>query len=130
MGKFLDINGLSALVGKLKALCLTQEDGAAINSALSTLAEATVFPSASITIPTSGWTAGTAGDYAYYIDIAAADITAADGVDVVLTAASISTAQACGMCPSVETRAGVLRFRAVSIPTGSMTGEYRILRGE
>ena len=106
---------------------VTQEQMA---EALSTLAEATVFPSASITIPTSGWTAGTAGDYAYYIDIAAADITAADGVDVVLTAASISTAQACGLCPSVETRAGALRFRAVSIPGGSMTGEYRILRGE
>ena len=127
--KVLDQQGLAAVLEKLKSLCLTSEDGAAINAALSLLADATVFPATSITIPATGWESGAAGDYAYYKDVAASDVTAADGVDVVLTAASVSVAQSCGLCPTVETLEGVLRFRAASVPQTNLTGEYRILRG-
>lgn len=129
MKKYVDNNGLSTVIDKLRELCLTQEDGAAINAALSLLADATTFPAADITIPTTGWSSGTSGGYAYYIDISAPDVTADDGVNVDLDAPSAEKAGECGLSPSVETIAGHLRFRSVTVPTSNLTGEYRILRG-
>lgn len=95
---------------------------------LAELAEAVLFRPVSITIPATGWRAGASGPNTVYRDVSAS-ITARDGCMVDLDAASLAVAQACGLSASVETRAGALRFRAVSAPTANMTGELRVLRG-
>ncbi len=129
MKKYIDPAGLGEAINKLKSLCLTSADGEAIYNSLSTLAAAVVFPAVSISIPTSGWKSGTVGEFTAYIDVAAKNVTAADSVDVALSAGSFATTKACGLCPTVETMNGYLRFRAVSAPQSAMTGEYRIIRG-
>ena len=126
---YINKKGLQAAIDQLRALCMTKADGEAIYKVLSTLADAVVFPAVSISIPAAGWQSSAAGDFAVYIDVAAPDVTAADGVDVALSAGSIAAARTCGLCPTVETLGGYLRFRAVSAPKTEMTGEYRIIRG-
>lgn len=126
---YIDKEAMAFVVDFLRGLCMTKRDGEAVYNALSALAETVVFPAASLTIPSSGWKTGTDGAFAVYIDVSAAGVTAADSVTVTLSSQSIEAARACGLCPMVETLSGVLRFRALSAPKTSMTGQYRILRG-
>lgn len=125
---YINKQGLSTALEKLRSLCMTIEDGEAIYNMIDLLAAAVVYPTISITIPVSGWVSGGAGEYNFYIDIAAG-ITSVDSVDVVLSPVGLTAAKSCGLCPTVETLDGALRFRAVSLPLLEMPGEYRIIRG-
>ena len=125
---YISKQGLQAALDKLSTLCLTKAEGAAITGALEVLAAAVIFPAVNLSIPATGWQSGTVGGYTVYRDIAA-EVTAADSVDVALSTNGIDTAVSCGMCPTVETLDGYLRFRAISAPTATITGEYRIIRG-
>ena len=125
---YINKQGLSVAIEKLRTLCMTKADGAAIYDMIALLADAVVFPVVGITIPTTGWQESASGQYTVSLDIPA-EITAGDGVDIVLSAEGLQAAQDCGLCPTVETLPGALRFRARSVPISSMTGEYRVLRG-
>ncbi len=125
---YVNKQGLSTALEKIRTLCLTKAEGAAIYSALATLADAVVYPPIAISIPATGWQTGQSGEYTVYRDISA-DVTGNDGVDVALDVASSAKAGECGLCPVVETLGGYMRFRAISVPTTNLTGEYRILRG-
>lgn len=125
---YLDKDGLSTVLDQLHTLCLTTVEGIAIFELISALADAVVYPSTDITIPTSGWTEEQTGGLALYYDVEA-NITSADSVNVVLDVDAFAEAQACGLCPTVETYDGYMRFRAVSVPETEITGHYRILRG-
>lgn len=129
MKKYLDDAGVKALEALLRSLCLTQKDGQAIYGVLEALADASEFPAAALSIPATGWKSSTSGPYKVYRDVSAASVTAADSVQVALAAGSMEAASACGLCPTVETLAGALRFRAVSAPKSALSGEYRILKG-
>lgn len=125
---YINKQGLSAAIEKLRTLCMTKADGVAIYEMIALLADAVVFPAVGITIPTTGWQASASGQYTVSLDIPA-EITADDGVDIVLSAEGLQVANDCGLCPTVETLPGALRFLAISAPGSSMTGEYRVLRG-
>ncbi|HIT31694.1 MAG TPA: hypothetical protein IAC25_02505 [Candidatus Enterenecus stercoripullorum] len=125
---YINKQGLQAALDKLLTLCLTKSEGAAITGALEVLAAAVMFPAVNLSIPATGWQSGTVGRYTVYRDITA-EVTAADSVDVALSADGLDTAVSCGMCPTVETLDGYLRFRAIFAPVTTITGEYRIIRG-
>ena len=82
------------------------------------------------TIPATGWKSDGAAGYPYYYDLAVAGITAADIATVTLSPASVSAAVACGMCPTNETIAGAIRFRANEPPTRAVAVEYEIAKGK
>ena len=79
----------------------------------------------SVTIPTAGWVNGS-GMYPKYYDIAVTGVTANDRADITISAASLGTAKACGMCPTSETLAGKVRVRAATVPSAAMTAECLI----
>lgn len=81
----------------------------------------------SITIPISGWADGTSGDYSKYIDVTVSGMTANHNPVVILDVASQKVAVTCGLCSTVESLAGKLRFRSKSVPTTAMTGVFYIL---
>ena len=83
----------------------------------------------SATIPATGWSADT-NAYPQYYDFTAAGVTAADDVRVFLDPASVSAAVACGLCPTVETQDGKLRFRALQGPASAISVKYRIQEGK
>lgn len=130
MEKYINEQGLSKIISLLNSFCLTQEDGAAISEALSTLADAITYPKFTITIPTTGWQSGEAGQFKYYKDVASSNITSDDAVNVYLDHESLTYADECQLSSTVDTLNGYIRFWSVSIPTNAMTGEYRILRGQ
>lgn len=86
--------------------------------------------SVTFSIPKSGWVASVTGEYAYYYDIAAVGVTSRDCANVMIAPSSMSTAIACGICPTSETIAGKIRIRAEKIPTGAISCEYRIDKGK
>ncbi len=86
--------------------------------------------SVTFSIPTSGWVASGTGEYAYYYDIAAVGVTFRDCANVMIAPSSMSTAVACGICPTNETLAGKIRIRSEKIPTSAISCEYRIDKGK
>lgn len=83
----------------------------------------------SATIPATGWSTDT-NAYPNYYDLTATGVTAADEVRVDLVPASISAAVACGLCPTCETAAGKIRFRALQVPASGIDVKYRIQQGK
>lgn len=81
-------------------------------------------------IPVTGWSSDETAGYPYYYDLAVTGVTAADIAVVTLPPASVSTAIACGMCPTNETIAGAIRFRAAEVPGQAVAVEYEIAKGK
>ena len=77
--------------------------------------------SASITIPTSGWSSDSDATYPNYCDIAVSGITADNRAEVDIAVASLEAASTCGLCPTNETITGYIRFRAKKAPDESIT---------
>ena len=83
----------------------------------------------SATIPVVGWDSDTSA-YPKYYDFIAIGVTAADEVIVNLDPDSVGIAVACGLCPTVETQDGKLRFRSLQVPTSAIAMKYRIQDGK
>lgn len=92
-----------------------------------------------ITIPTTGWTEeeidessaeADSSAYPYYIDLAVAGVTAIDRADITISPNSVEAATACGLCPTTETRAGIIRLRTVEPPAEPLAAEYWISSGK
>lgn len=78
-------------------------------------------------IPATGWkTDSSVPGYTNYIDIAISGLTAADYVAVDVAPASSVVARAANFV-ATESRAGILRLRAASVPTAAISAQYYII---
>lgn len=91
-------------------------------------ADKTEFVSFSIpATPATGWkTDSSVPGYTNYIDIAISGLTAADYVAVDVAPASSAVARAANFV-ATESRAGILRLRAASVPTATISAQYHII---
>lgn len=81
----------------------------------------------SFSIPATGWkTDSSVPGYTNYIDIAISGLTAADYVAVDVAPASSVVARAANFI-ATESRAGILRLRAASVPTAAISAQYHII---
>lgn len=81
----------------------------------------------SFSIPATGWkTDSSVPGYTNYIDIAISGLTAADYVAVDVVPASSAVARAANFV-ATESRAGILRLRAASVPTATISAQYHII---
>lgn len=81
----------------------------------------------SFSIPATGWkTDSSVPGYTNYIDIAISGLTAADYVAVDVATSSSAVAQAANFV-ATESRAGILRLRAASVPTATISAQYHII---
>ena len=81
----------------------------------------------SFSIPATGWkTDSSVPGYTNYIDIAISGLTAADYVAVDVSPASSVVARAANFV-ATESRAGILRLRAASVPTATISAQYHII---
>lgn len=81
----------------------------------------------SFSIPATGWkTDSSVPGYTNYIDIAISGLTAADYVAVDVAPASSAVARAANFVVT-ESRAGILRLRAASVPTATISAQYHII---
>lgn len=81
----------------------------------------------SFSIPATGWkTDSSVPGYTNYIDIAISGLTAADYVAVGVAPASSVVARAANFV-ATESRAGILRLRAASVPTAAISAQYHII---
>lgn len=81
----------------------------------------------SFSIPATGWkTDSSVPGYTNYIDIAISGLTAADYVAVDVAPASSAVARAANFV-ATESRVGILRLRAASVPTAAISAQYHII---
>lgn len=81
----------------------------------------------SFSIPATGWkTDSSVPGYTNYIDIAISGLTAADYVAVDVAPDSSVVARAANFV-ATESRAGILRLRAASVPTAAISAQYHII---
>lgn len=81
----------------------------------------------SFSIPATGWkTDSSVPGYTNYIDIAISGLTAADYVAVDVAPASSAVARAANFV-ATESRVGILRLRAASVPTATISAQYHII---
>lgn len=81
----------------------------------------------SFSIPATGWkTDSSVPGYTNYIDIAISGLTAADYVAVDVVPASSAVARTANFV-ATESRAGILRLRAASVPTAAISAQYHII---
>lgn len=81
----------------------------------------------SFSIPATGWkTDSSVLGYTNYIDIAISGLTAADYVAVDVAPSSSAVARAANFV-AAESRAGILRLRAASVPTATISAQYHII---
>lgn len=81
----------------------------------------------SFSIPATGWkTDSSVPGYTNYIDIAISGLTAADYVAVDVAPASSAVARAANFV-ATESSAGILRLRAASVPTATISAQYHII---
>ena len=81
------------------------------------------------TLPAEGWKKDSVSAYPYYYDLPVAGVSGKDIASVSLAPGSMSAAIGCGLCPTNETVAGAIRFRANEIPAGVIAVEYEIAEG-
>lgn len=81
----------------------------------------------SFSIPATGWkTDSSVPGYTNYIDIAISGLTAADYVAVDVAPSSSAVARTANFV-ATESRAGILRLRAASVPTAAISAQYHII---
>lgn len=88
-----------------------------------------------VNIPTSAWEGNSdavtlAAGFAYTADAAVEGATAADGVDAVLQAGSLSAASTAGMANMAAVVAGAVRFYTVTVPESALTLQVQIIKGK
>ena len=81
----------------------------------------------SFSIPVTGWKSDSSvPGYTKYIDIKVDGLTAADSVGVDVDPSSSAVARAANFV-ATESRAGILRLRAASVPTATISAQYHII---
>lgn len=79
-------------------------------------------------IPRTGWTAldPPKGDYKYQCDLTVEDSKESHYPEAALSIESLATAEACGLCPTIQTLDGKIRFWAKKQPKADMAGTYAL----
>ena len=121
-------------LSQLRAVSQTSKDRAAqvADAAAAALDEMDVVKAdktefVSFSIPATGWkTDSSVPGYTNYIDIAISGLTAADYVAVDVVPASSAVARSANFV-ATESRAGILRLRAASVPTAAISAQYHII---
>lgn len=89
-----------------------------------------------ITIPATGWTwedfdeqegIDYYDEYRYHIDVPVAQATESQYPDVSLHKSSLEIAREAGLCPTVQTLSGAIRFWACNEPTADMSATLALL---
>lgn len=94
-------------------------------------AKADKVSSVSVMIKADGWVEDeTWEEYPMRYDITAADVTATDYADIILSPNSLTAAMDCGVCQTCETQTGKICIWAKKAPAEALTAEYRIIQGE
>lgn len=84
-----------------------------------------------VTISTDGWVEDeTWEEYPMRYDITAADVTATDRADIILSPNSLTAAMDCSVCQTCETQTGKICIWAKKAPAEALTAEYQIIQGE
>lgn len=84
-----------------------------------------------VTISTDGWVEDeTWEEYPMRYDITAADVTATDRADIILSPNSLTAAMDCSVCQTYETQTGKICIWAKKAPAEALTAEYQIIQGE
>lgn len=84
-----------------------------------------------VTISTDGWVEDeTWEEYPMRYDITAADVTATDRADIILSPNSLTAAMYCSVCQTCETQTGKICIWAKKAPAEALTAEYQIIQGE
>lgn len=78
--------------------------------------------SGNITIPNIGWQTETLGAYQYYVDVPVSGILAIHNPNVILDVTTHTVASRAGICSTVESFDGYIRFRSKSVPESAITG--------
>lgn len=81
-----------------------------------------------VTIPNTGWVATTPEDdeYPYTLEIAAAGVLESHNANVTIDLLSVPVAAACGLCPTMQTLAGKLKFWARKIPSAAISAHMTL----
>ena len=125
--KFTTLSQLRAVSQKSKdrAAQVADAAAAALDEMDGVKADKTEF--VSFSIPATGWkTDSSVPGYTNYIDIAISGLTAADYVAVDVAPASSAVARAANFV-ATESRVGILRLRAASVPTATISAQYHII---
>lgn len=99
---------------------LTSSDAYELLSAMMNNIFATV--TIQITIPSDVWLFEESDSFPYYADISCNDITERHYPNVALDKSSLEIAQNAGLCPTVQTLNGKIRFWAKNKPSENITG--------
>ena len=76
-----------------------------------------------VTIPNTGWVATTPEDdeYPYTLEIEAAGVLESHNANVTIDLLSVPVAVACGLCPTMQTLTGKLKFWAREVPSSAIS---------
>lgn len=99
-----------------------------IEEALSNIGSAVI---EAITLPTTGWAAWEADEqsdeYGMYVDVECESATAEMFPSVALDRSSLEIASRAGLCPTIQTLNGFVRFWAKEVPDSNITGIVALL---
>ena len=114
-GTFQDYEG-NELLPRIKAAQVETEDGSNVEAKLSTVCSIKFIRE--LTIPNSGWTTADPGneEFPYTIEIDAQEVLESYDANVTIDLLSVPAAVACGLCPTMQTLTGKLKFWSRQTP--------------
>ena len=114
-GTFQDYEG-NELLPRIKAAQVETGDGSNVEAKLSAACSIKIIEE--FTIPKSGWTASDPenAEFPYMIEIDAQGVLESYDANVTIDLLSVPTAVVCGLCPTMQTMTGKLRFWSRQIP--------------
>lgn len=125
-------DGIAAALTILMHIVMTNSD--ALTFTLDPTTDTASAVCVAFTIPHEAWqSAGGAeddeggGTYPCRADVACDEATAMHTPIATLDKACLAAAKACELCPTVETASGVLRFWAMKVPDGELTGSVLLV---
>lgn len=80
-----------------------------------------------IIIPVGGWTGDDQGTYQYRLDLPIEKAAARMIPQVTVLPEGEDAALVCGLCPAAEAQDGILRLRAVAVPTASIAAKLVLM---
>ena len=125
-------DGIAAALTILMHIVMTNSD--ALTFTLDPTTDTASAVCVAFTIPHEAWqSAGNAeddesgGTYPCRADVTCDEATAMHTPIATLDKACLAAAKACELCPTVETASGVLRFWAMKVPDGELTGSVLLV---
>lgn len=118
-------DGIAAALTILMHIVVTNGD--ALEFSLDPSIDTASATSAAFKIAADAWADAGDGLYRYRAEAVCDEATAMHTPLITMEIASLPLATACGLCPTVETVSGALRFWAMQIPAGEMAGTVMLI---